>query len=183
MGNEHGMKPVQLLGWLCMPCRHEKYSVIALARNRQAPGCMCICIRWVSPPVHPLPLQWPAPLRVILFAQTCPQRSRLPIPPKVVCAGSHFRIFLPHHLGTCLHPFLLPVKGLDKWGEPLRNIYVLTNVRECTQVHTYLPPNPGLPLNLDRIFLKACALATRGLCLFCLHRLLQDLFILLSTKV
>ena len=60
---------------------------------------------------------------------------------------------------------------------------VLINARECTRARARLPPNPGLPLDLDRIFIKARALAARGLCLFCLHRLLQDLFILLSTKV
>ena len=91
MGNERGMKPVRLLGWLCMPCGHEKYGVIALTRNRQAPGCIRIHVRWVSPPVRPLPLQWLALLRVILFARTCLQRSRLPIPPKAVCAGSHLK--------------------------------------------------------------------------------------------
>ena len=67
MGNKHGMKPVRLLGQLCVPCRHEKYGVIALTQNHQAPRCVHIHIRWVSPPMCPLPLQWLAPLRVILF--------------------------------------------------------------------------------------------------------------------
>ena len=90
MGNARGMKPVRLSGRLCAPRGHEKYGIIALARNRQAPGCVRIRVRWVSPPARPLPLQRPAPLRATSFARTRPQRSRLPIPPKAVRAGLHF---------------------------------------------------------------------------------------------
>ena len=58
-----------------------------------------------------------------------------------------------------------------------------------SHVHIFTP-GPSL-LDLDRISLAVCTLATRALylfffthvlCLFCLHQKFQDLFIFLSAK-
>ena len=156
-----------------------------IARNCQAPGRVHICIRWVSLPVRPLPLQWPALLRVILFARTCLQHSRLPIPPKAVCrlAFSHLSTALPGH---AFAPLSATGQGFGQAGRTPEK-YICFN--KCAGMHSGVrafTPKPRAPprlSDLDRNFLKARALAAHGLCLFCLHQLLQDLFIFLSMKV
>ena len=105
-------------------------------------------------------------------------------PPKSGMCGltfSHLSAALPGHT---LRPFPLPVKGLDKRGEPLGNIFVLINAWECTRVRAHLPPNPGLPRLRQNFFKGTCLSNTWSMfVLLILYRLLQDLFILLSTKV
>ena len=105
-------------------------------------------------------------------------------PPKSGMCGlafSHLSAALPGHM---LRPFPLPVKGLDKQGEPLGNIFVLINARECTWVRAHLPLNPGLPRLRQNFFKGTCLSNTWSMfVLLILYRLLQDLFILLSRKV
>jgi len=60
-------------------------------------------------------------------------------------------------------------------GPLKKHILGLNNNQECSRAPIY---PPGLPLGLA----KTRALATRVLCLFCLHQIFQDRFILLSTK-
>jgi len=60
-------------------------------------------------------------------------------------------------------------------GPLKKHIPGLNNARECSRTPVY---PPGLPLGLA----KTRALATRVLCLFCLHQIFRDHFILLSTK-
>jgi len=55
----------------------------------------------VPPCVHPIPLQRVALLRVILLARTCPQRSRLHIPPKR-CARARIFVSFCHIAWACV---------------------------------------------------------------------------------
>ena len=159
MGNARGMKPVRLSGRLCVPCGHEKYGIIALARNRQAPGCVRIRVCWVSPPTRPLPLQRPAPLRAISFAQTCPQRSRLPIPPKAVRAGLHFSQLSAASPGHVFAPLSATGQGLGQEGRTPEK-YICFD--KCAGMHSGVSaftPEPRAPPRLRQNFYKGTCLS------------------------
>jgi len=97
------------------------------------------------------------------------------MPPQALHPGPLFCDFGLLSPGPCLRPLPPPVQGSHMWGPLKKHIPGLDNAWECSHAPVY---PPGLPLGLA----KTRALVTCVLCLFCLHQIFRDHFILLSTK-
>ena len=156
-----------------------------ITQNHQAPGCVRIHIRWVSPPHASPPPAVAGPAEGYFICANPSAVFPVAHPPKSgMCrlAFLHLSAASPRHMFA---PLSATGQGFGQAGRTPEK-YICFN--KCAGMHSgarvFTPePRAPPPLDLDRIFLKARALATHCLCLFCLHRLLQDLFILLSTKV
>jgi len=114
----------------------------AIARHPAAYAFAPSCL---PPHACSLPLQRPAPLRVLSFARIRPRRSHSDIPPQAPCPGTCLRVFLPLCPPAHLRPLPPPLPESHMWGPPQENIPGGNNARERPHACVFLP---GPPLNL-----------------------------------